>query len=108
MMDYLLTLIVCYVMLLVMAKEKVYSEVLNLRIDEAMRDEIKRIAGQEGKPESETARSLIDWGIEARRAREVALLQRRYDAGPPEDEHGDPMYLDVVAVWKTAYPWDES
>jgi hypothetical protein len=91
-----------------MAKDKVYSEVLNLRIDEAMRDEIKRIASQEGTPESETARSLIDWGIQARRAREIALLQRRYDAGPPEDEHGDPMYLEVVAVWKRADPWEQA
>jgi hypothetical protein len=89
-----------------MAKEKVYSEVLNLRIDEAMRDEIKRIAAQEGAPESETARSLIGWGIQARRAREVAVLQRPYDAGPPEDEHGDPMYLEVVAVWKSFDPWE--
>jgi hypothetical protein len=90
-----------------MAKEKVYSEVLNLRVDEPMRDEIKRIAAQEGKPESETARSLIDWGIQARRAREIALLQRPYDAGPPEDEHGEPMYLDVIAVWKQHNPWYE-
>ena len=91
-----------------MAKEKVYNEVLNLRIDEAMRDEIKRIATQEGKPESETARSLIDWGIQARRAREVALLQRRYDEGPPEDENGEPMYLEVVAAWRRYDPWDQS
>jgi hypothetical protein len=90
-----------------MAKEKVYSEVLNLRIDEAMRDEIKRIAVQEGQPESETARKLLDWGIEAHRAREVALLRRRYDAGPPTDERGEDMYLEVVATWAAYDPWDE-
>lgn len=90
-----------------MAKEKVYSEVLNLRIDEAMRDEIKRIAAQDGQPESETARKLMDWGIQAHRAREVALLSRRYDAGPPTDERGDEMYLDVVATWKVYDPWED-
>jgi hypothetical protein len=90
-----------------MAKEKVYSEVLNLRIDEPMRDEIKRIATQTGKAESETARTLIEWGIEAHRAREVALLRRRYDAGPPKDEHGEEMYLEVVATWRTFDPWDQ-
>lgn len=90
-----------------MAKEKVYNEVLNLRIDDAMRDEIKRIATQEGKPESEIARSLIDWGIEARRAREIALLKRPYGQGPPTNELGEPMYLDVVAVWKEYDPWEE-
>jgi hypothetical protein len=90
-----------------MAKEKVYSEVLNLRIDEAMRDEIKRLAVQQGQPESETARTLIDWGIQAHRSREVALLQRRYDAGPPNDQNGEPMYLEVTAVWRSYDPWDE-
>jgi len=91
-----------------MAKEKVYSEVLNLRIDDAMSQEIKRIAAQQGKPESETARSLIDWGIEAHRAREVALLRRRYDAGPPQTERGDQMELQVVAQWVEVAPWDQT
>jgi hypothetical protein len=82
-----------------MAKEKVFSEVLNLRVDEAMSAEIKRIAKQRDTPESETARMLIDWGIEAHRAREAALLRRRYDQGPPKDEMGYEMILEVVATW---------
>jgi hypothetical protein len=88
-----------------MAKEKVYSEVLNLRIDEAMSQEIKRIAIQREQPESETARMLIDWGIEAHRAREAALLRLRYDAGPPEDRFG-PMALVVTAEWVSDPPWE--
>ena len=91
-----------------MAKEKVYSEVLNLRIDEAMSKEIKRIAKQSDQPESETARSLLAWGIEAHRAREVAVLQLPYDAGGrPVDRHGDPLILRVVARWEPFEPWDE-
>lgn len=82
-----------------MAKEKVYSEVLNLRVDEAMSQEIKRIAAQQGKPESETARTLIDWGIEAHRAREVAMLKLRYDSDPPTGHYGEPMTLEVIAQW---------
>ena len=85
-----------------------YGEVLNLRIDEAMSNEIKRIAVQGGHPESETARMLIDWGIEAHRAREVALLKRRYDAGPAENRHGDPLTLQIVAEWVDAIEWSES
>ena len=88
-----------YAMIRRMAKEKVFSEVLNLRIDEAMSAEIKRIAKQHDTAESETARMLIDWGIEAHRAREAALLRRRYDAGPPRDEMGDELVLEVVASW---------
>jgi hypothetical protein len=82
-----------------MAKEKVYSEVLNLRIDEAMSKEIKRIAGLESQPESETARKLLEWGIEAHRAREVALLRLPYDVEWPEGRRGEDMALRVVAQW---------
>ena len=82
-----------------MAKEKVYSEVLNLRIDEAMSKEIKRIAAQREHPESEAARMLIEGGIEAHRAREAALLSLRYDVEAPRDRDGLPMALRLVAEW---------
>lgn len=90
-----------------MAKEKTYTEVLNLRIDEAMSEEIKRIAKQTDQPESETARSLIAWGIRAHRAREIAMLELPYDMGKnPVDRHGEPLTLRVVARWEPL-PWDE-
>jgi hypothetical protein len=82
-----------------MAKEKVYSEVLNLRIDEAMSREIKRIGAQSGDADSETARKLIEWGIEAHRAREAALLGLRYDQHQPYTPSGREMYLRVTAEW---------
>jgi hypothetical protein len=92
-----------------MAKEKVFSEVLNLRVDEAMSKEIKRIAKQTEQAESETARSLIAWGIQAHRAREIAVLELPYDMGDsgPFDRHGDPLTLRVVARWEPWAPWDE-
>lgn len=89
-----------------MAKEKVFSEVLNLRVDDAMSREIKRIAKQREAPDSETARMLIEWGIEAHRAREAALLQLRYDIGTPVDEHGDPLVLRIAARWEPFDPYD--
>ena len=90
-----------------MAKEKVFSEVLNLRIDEAMSAEIKRIAKQTDQPESETARSLMAWGIEAHRAREVALLRLPYDMKNAVDRHGDPLVLRVAARWEPFEPWED-
>ena len=90
-----------------MAKEKVYGKVLNLRIDEAMSKEIDRIAAQRDQPASEAARMLLEWGIEAHRAREVAMLQLRYDVEQPYDRHGDPLILRVVAQWEPCEPWDE-
>ena len=91
-----------------MAKEKVYSEVLNLRVDEAMSNEIKRIASQRGTADSETARMLIEWGIEAHRAREVAKLRLRYDVDTPHDKHGDPLVLKVEAHWVPFDEWEGS
>jgi hypothetical protein len=89
-----------------MAKEKIYSEVLNLRLDDAMSREIKRISRQREKPESETARMLIEWGIEAHRAREAALLHLRYDIENPVDQHGEPLVLRIAARWEPFDPWE--
>ena len=83
-----------------MAKEKVYSEVLNLRLDKAMSAEIKRIAEQRGESESECARRLLDWGIMAHRDMEAQQLRRPYDAEPPEF----PLRLIVGAQWEVFDP----
>ena len=88
-----------YCILRGMAKEKVYSEVINLRIDEAMSAEIKRIAAQREQADSEAARMLIDWGIEAHRVKEAALLRLPYGTKAPETRHGDPMELRITAEW---------
>lgn len=89
-----------------MAKEKVYDQVLNLRIDEAMSTEIKRIAALDETPESETARALIGWGIRAHRAREIALLQLPYGDTTPDDRYGRPMELVIKAEWVPFDPED--
>jgi hypothetical protein len=82
-----------------MAKEKIYSEVINLRIDEAMSAEIKRIAAQREQADSEAARMLIDWGIEAHRVKEAALLRLPYGTKAPETRYGEPMELRITAEW---------
>ena len=82
-----------------MAKERTFSDALNLRVDPAMTVEIKRIAAQYGQTDSETARRLIEYGIEAHRAREAAMLQLPYNVTSRETRHGDPMKLEIVAQW---------
>ena len=69
-----------------MAREKTYSEVLNLRIDPPLDAEIKRIAKQREASESDTARMLLGWGVEAHRAMEAKKLLRRYDAPDREPQ----------------------
>ena len=67
-----------------MPRKTAYSEVLNLRIDEALSREIKRIAAQKEQSESEVARMLLGWGVEAHRNMEAKVLMRPYNYEPPE------------------------
>ena len=83
-----------------MAKEKVYSEVLNLRIDTALDREIKRIAGQHGASESDAARRLLAWGVETHRAMEARDLQRAYDAPEPDF----PVRMRILVTWEEIDP----
>lgn len=78
-----------------MAKEKTYSEVLNLRVEPALDAEIKRIAEQREKPASEIARMLLTWGVEAHRAMEAKLLLRPYDYDDSDDHWPKRMVVDV-------------
>ena len=63
-----------------MAREKTYSETLNLRIEDALSAELKRIAGTRESSESDVARMLLGWGVEAHRHMEAQALLRPYDA----------------------------
>ena len=67
-----------------MAKEKTFTEVLNLRVDAGLSREIKRIAQQRETSESDAARMLLGWGVEAHRNMEAKVLMRPYDYEPPE------------------------
>lgn len=78
-----------------MPKEKTYSEVLNLRVDEPLDAEIKRIARQRDKSESETARMLLAWGVEAHRSMEAKILLRPYD----EQEPDWPQQMRITVEW---------
>jgi hypothetical protein len=79
-----LTVETYYTILRLMAKEKTYSEVLNLRVDEPLSQEIKRIAAQRETSESDTARMLLGWGVEAHRKMEAKTLMRPYDYEEPD------------------------
>jgi hypothetical protein len=85
-----------------MAKEKTYTEVLNLRVDRALSQEIKRIASQRETSESDIARMLLGWGVEAHRNMEAKLLLRPYDYEP-----ATPFERPVIEVrWEQYDPED--
>jgi hypothetical protein len=82
------------------AKEKTYGEVLNLRIDKALADEVARIASRREASESEVARMLLGWGVEAHRAMEAKELLRPYDAELPDG----PLRMRVTVEWEEVDP----
>ena len=84
----------------VMAREKTYSEVLNLRVDEALSKELKRIAASRETSESEVARMLLGWGVEAHRNMEAKQLLRPYDAGHSEW----PQRMHIEVRWESFDP----
>ncbi len=85
-----------------MAKEKVYSEVLNLRVDAALSREVKRIGAQHETSDSDAARRLLAWGVEAHRAMEARELLRAYDA--PESDF--PTRMRISVRWEEIDPED--
>jgi hypothetical protein len=88
-----------------MAREKALGSVINLRVPDRLSDEIKRIAHQHRTTESEAARRLLVWGVEAHRAMEAAMLSRSYDVDPT-DGTGDPVRMRVRVTWETFDPAD--
>ena len=83
-----------------MGKEKTYSEALNLRVDELLSKELKRIAARRGTSESDVARMLLGWGVEAHRNMEAKELLRPYDADDPDW----PMRMRVEVRWEAFDP----
>ncbi len=59
-------------------EKKPLSDVLNIRIDEALAREVDRIAKVEGKSASEVARQLMEFGVRVQRQIEASYLQLPY------------------------------
>jgi hypothetical protein len=79
-----------------MAEKKQLSGVLNLRVDEALSNEIDRIAGVEGLSASEAARKLLGYGVEVQRQVEASFLRLPYSLDRDKTEGR----VVVDAAWK--------
>jgi hypothetical protein len=65
-------------------RERKLREVLNVRLDEPLAREIRRIALVKGKSESEVARALLSHGAEVERRLEAQRLMRHHAASGDE------------------------
>jgi predicted transcriptional regulator len=63
-----------------MTRERKLREVLNVRLDEPLAREIRRIADVRGKSESEVARQLLSYGAEVERRLQMQELARHHAA----------------------------
>lgn len=63
-----------------MTRERKLREVLNVRLDEPLSREIRRIATSQKKSESEVARQLLSYGAEVERRLEAQRLMRHHAA----------------------------
>jgi hypothetical protein len=77
-------------------RERKLREVLNVRLNEPLAREIRRIATVQGKTESEVARTLLSYGAEVERRLEAQRLRQHYAA--PEDRR--PGALIIEARWE--------
>lgn len=78
-----------------MTRERKLRHVLNVRLDEQLAREIRRIAGTREQSESEVARWLLGYGIEVSRRLEAARLSRpfEWEVDPADSAWGDFPYI---------------
>jgi hypothetical protein len=86
-----------------MTRERKLKEVLNVRLDEPLARELRRIAGSRGSSESDVARRLLGFGIEVERRLEAARLSDRWEWERPEPDHPfdeRPGTIEIEATWR--------
>jgi hypothetical protein len=81
-------------------RERKLKEVLNVRLDEPLAREIRRIALDRGDTESEVARLLLGYGVEVSRRLDAERFSKSYEA---EDRRRDEVgFVDIRASWRPA------
>jgi hypothetical protein len=84
-------------------RERKLKEVLNVRLDERLSRELRRIALTRGQSESEVARWLLRYGIEVSRRLEAQNLAEPYswEIEPNDDPFAErPGVVEVEAKWR--------
>lgn len=61
-----------------MTRDRKLKEVLNVRLDEPLARELRRIATDKGRTESEVARELLSYGVEVARRLDAQRFSKPY------------------------------
>ena len=81
-----------------MTRERKLRQVLNVRLDEQMARELRRIAASEERSESEVARRLLSYGIDVARQLEAERLSVPYRE--QYEEYEQLMVEEINATWR--------
>lgn len=86
-----------------MTRERKLREVLNVRLDQPLARELRRIAATREQSESEVARWLLQYGIEVSRRLEATRLSEPYEW--QKDSNDDPFerrpgLVEIEARWR--------
>jgi hypothetical protein len=80
-----------------MTRTRKLSDVLNVRLDKPLAQEIRRIALDMGSTESEVARLLLSYGVEVKRRLDSERFSRSYESEYSDrDEVG---HVQIQARW---------
>jgi hypothetical protein len=85
-------------------RERKLRDVLNVRLDEQLAREIRRIAASREQSESEVARWLLGYGIEVSRRLEAARLSRPFEW---EVDPGDSAFIERPGLIEIEARWRE-
>src|SRR3954464_3439412 len=83
-----------------MTEARRLREVLNVRLDEPLARELARIAGSEGRSESDVARTLLGYGIEVVRRLQAQAFERPFSWQEEQEDEPYPGLIEIQARWR--------
>jgi hypothetical protein len=75
---------------------------MNVRLDQPLAQEIRRIAMSQGRTESDVARELLSYGVEVSRRLDAERFSRPYHE--EYKERDEPGIVEISATWRPASP----
>lgn len=83
-----------------MTTDRKLRDVLNVRLDEPLARELARIAGSEGRSESDVARRLLGYGIEVIRRLQAQEFARPFSWQEEQEDEPYPGVIEIEARWR--------
>lgn len=83
-----------------MTRGQKLRQILNVRLDDPLARELRRISDTQGRSESEVARTLLGYGIEVVRRLEADAYRRPFAWQEKDDDEPFPGIIEIEAAWR--------